>query len=138
MALPTFPLPGGHAMRPAPNSTHRFTPTGRSRPLPTLITALFTGLSMATPSWPQQAQGGGAPTATPNPATPTLNGAPHPIVAAAKTAMAPYQDYRKAEADGYRIFLPNVPQPLYHFTNYKQGWAATTHFDPLKPTSLLY
>jgi hypothetical protein len=39
------------------------------------------------------------------------------IVAAAKAAMAPYQDYHKALADGYRIFLPNVPQPLYHFTD---------------------
>jgi hypothetical protein len=33
------------------------------------------------------------------------------IVAAAKTAMAPYQDYRKALADGFVIFLPNIPQP---------------------------
>ncbi len=60
------------------------------------------------------------------------------IVAAAKVAMAPYQDYRKALADGYKIFLPNVPQPQYHFTNYAYGLAARSHFDPLKPTSLLY
>src|SRR5580698_7406787 len=33
------------------------------------------------------------------------------IVAAAKAAMDPYQDYRKALADGYEIFLPNIPQP---------------------------
>ncbi len=60
------------------------------------------------------------------------------IVAQAKTAMAPYQDYRKALADGFKIFLANVPQPQYHFTNYKAAVAATWHFDPLKPTSLLY
>jgi hypothetical protein len=60
------------------------------------------------------------------------------IVAAARTAMAPYQDYRKALADGYQIFLPNVPQPQYHFTKPGNGIAAWTHFDPLKPTSLLY
>lgn len=60
------------------------------------------------------------------------------IVAAAKQAMEPYQDYNKALADGYRIFLPNVPQPLYHFSNFDNGRAAATHFDPLKPTSLLY
>ena len=53
-------------------------------------------------------------------------------------AMAPYQDYRKALADGYRIFLPNLPQPQYHFTNYEYGLEAAFHFDPLKPTSLLY
>src|SRR5580658_5991090 len=60
------------------------------------------------------------------------------ILAAAKQAMEPYQDYRKALADGYRIFLPNIPQPQYHFTNYDNGREAATHFDPLKPTSLLY
>ncbi len=60
------------------------------------------------------------------------------IVAAAKTAMAPYQDYRKALADGFDIFLPNIPQPQYHFTKRINGLEAWVHFDPLKPTSLLY
>jgi hypothetical protein len=60
------------------------------------------------------------------------------IVAAAKEAMAPYQDYRKALADGYEIFLPNIPQPQYHFTKKEYGRDAWLHFDPLKPTSLLY
>jgi hypothetical protein len=60
------------------------------------------------------------------------------IVEAARTAMAPYQDYRKALADGYEIFLPNIPQPQYHFTKYENGREAATRFDPLKPTSLLY
>ncbi|HZD50355.1 MAG TPA: hypothetical protein VE178_16550 [Silvibacterium sp.] len=60
------------------------------------------------------------------------------IVAAAKGAMAPYQDYRKALADGYRIFLPDVPQAQYHFTQYAYAFEARSRFDPLKPTSLLY
>jgi hypothetical protein len=60
------------------------------------------------------------------------------IVAAAKEAMAPYQDYHKALADGYEIFLPNVPQPVYHFTKAEYGLEARSHFEPLKPTSLLY
>jgi hypothetical protein len=60
------------------------------------------------------------------------------IVAAAKQAMTPYQDYHKALADGYKIFLPNIPQPQYHFTKYANGWEARSRFDPLKPTSLLY
>jgi len=60
------------------------------------------------------------------------------IVAAAKTAMEPYQDYQKALADGYQIFLPNLPQPQYHFTKALNGLEARSHFDPLKPTSLLY
>lgn len=60
------------------------------------------------------------------------------IVISAKAAMEPYQDYRNALADGYRIFLPNLPQPLYHFTKAENGREAWRHFDPLKPTSLLY
>lgn len=60
------------------------------------------------------------------------------IVAAAKLAMAPYQDYHQAEADGYRPFFPHVKQPLYHFTNYAHMREANWRFDPLKPTSLLY
>jgi hypothetical protein len=60
------------------------------------------------------------------------------VVAAAKTAMAPYEDYHKALADGYEIFLPNVPQAQYHFTKYEYGRDAWLRFDPLKPTSLLY
>jgi hypothetical protein len=60
------------------------------------------------------------------------------VVAGAREAMEPYKDYRKALADGYRIFLPNVPQPQYHFTNYANARGAAHSFDPLKPTSLLY
>ncbi len=60
------------------------------------------------------------------------------VVAAAREAMEPYKDYRKALADGYRIFLPNVQQPQYHFTNYANAREAAHAFDPLKPTSLLY
>jgi hypothetical protein len=60
------------------------------------------------------------------------------VVAAAKAAMTPYQDYRKAIADGYEIFLPDVPQPQYHFTKVANALAARSQFDPSKPTSLLY
>jgi hypothetical protein len=60
------------------------------------------------------------------------------VLAAARQAMAPYQDYRKALADGYEIFLPNIPQSQYHFTHYAHALEARTHFEPLKPTSLLY
>jgi hypothetical protein len=60
------------------------------------------------------------------------------IVAAAKRAMGPYQDYHKALDDGYEVFLPNVPQSQYHFTKYAYALEARKTFDPLKPTSLLY
>jgi hypothetical protein len=60
------------------------------------------------------------------------------VVDRARAAMEPYKDYRKALANGYQIFLPNVPQPQYHFTKYEYGLEAREHFDPDKPTSLLY
>ncbi len=60
------------------------------------------------------------------------------ILAALRTAIAPYRDYHKALADGFKIFLPNVQQPQYHFTKRQYAAAAQMSFDPSKPTSLLY
>lgn len=60
------------------------------------------------------------------------------VVAAAKKAMEPYRDYHKALADGYRIFLPNVPQAIYHFSRRDYAIAARWQFNPAFPTSLLY
>ena len=50
----------------------------------------------------------------------------------------PYRDYRKALEDGYRIFLPNVPMKVYHFTHYGRSIWAGRSFDARKPSSLLY
>ena len=56
-----------------------------------------------------------------------------------RQAVARYQDVRVAEADGYRMFAPQVKnQPQYHFT---RNWNAMRNqfgFDPARPTSLLY
>jgi hypothetical protein len=60
------------------------------------------------------------------------------IVVAARKAADPYKDYRKALADGYSIFLPEVKQNVYHFTNNAQAFRNTMDFDPSRPTSLLY
>jgi len=60
------------------------------------------------------------------------------IVAAARKVMDRYADYRKALADGYAIFLPGVKQPVYHFTHDADFHENTVHFDPDRPTSLLY
>ena len=49
-----------------------------------------------------------------------------------------YRDYNVALNDGFRIFLPNVPQKEYHFTNYSNGFLEAFTFDPARPTSLLY
>ncbi len=60
------------------------------------------------------------------------------IVKTLRASIEKYKDYRVAMADGYRIFLPNIPQPMYHFTNYRIGYEAETRFDSSRPTSLLY
>ena len=60
------------------------------------------------------------------------------VLAAARQVMAQFRDYRAAARAGYHIFLPNVPQKIYHFTNYWNGFEARFRFDPQRPTSLLY
>jgi hypothetical protein len=56
-----------------------------------------------------------------------------------RQAIAKYQDVKVAEADGYKMFAPQIKnQPQYHFT---RGWNALRNqwgFDPARPTSLLY
>jgi hypothetical protein len=60
------------------------------------------------------------------------------IVAQLREGIEKYKDYRVALNDGFRIFLPDFPQPEYHFTSFKNGLSAASQFDPSKPTSLLY
>ncbi len=60
------------------------------------------------------------------------------VVEAARKVAEKYEDYRVALADGYKIFLPNLPQKQYHFTNYWYGFEAGQRFNPEHPTSLLY
>ncbi|HZU32209.1 MAG TPA: hypothetical protein VFB79_13915 [Candidatus Angelobacter sp.] len=60
------------------------------------------------------------------------------IVNEARPALEKYRDYHVALAEGFKIFLPNVPQKMYHFTNYENAMGEAFRFDPTKPTSLLY
>ena len=60
------------------------------------------------------------------------------VVAEVKATIERYKDYRKALADGYVIANPTLKQPQYHFTNGANTREADLHFDPTKPTSLLY
>jgi hypothetical protein len=60
------------------------------------------------------------------------------VVEAARQTAAKYRDYRLALKDGYQIFLPNVPQKQYHFTNKWHAVEAAFRFNPEHPTSLLY
>lgn len=60
------------------------------------------------------------------------------VVATVKAAIEHYADYRKALADGYVIANPKLKQPQYHFMNQANTREADLHFDPSKPTALLY
>ena len=60
------------------------------------------------------------------------------IVTTLRSAIAKYRDVNIAVADGYKPFLPNVPQDLYHFTKRGNGIKAAFAFDAAHPTSLLY
>jgi hypothetical protein len=56
-----------------------------------------------------------------------------------RRVLKPYHNYRVALAQGFRIFMPSVPQDVYHFTNY--AWSGDEYrgrFDPAHPGSLLY
>jgi len=74
----------------------------------------------------------------PRPPTPEDLKRADQIVATLKEVLEPYKDYRYALANGYQIFLPNMPQPEYHFNNYWNGFVESFTFDPARPTSLLY
>jgi len=60
------------------------------------------------------------------------------VVQTLKLAIEKYRDYRVALNKGFQPFLPNVPQPYYHFTKKFNGFKAALSFDPAQPTTLLY
>ena len=60
------------------------------------------------------------------------------IVTQLRSGIERYKDFHVALNDGYKIFLPNLPQPEYHFTSYWNGFLEAFNFDPARPTSLLY
>jgi hypothetical protein len=60
------------------------------------------------------------------------------IVRQLREAIERYKDYHVALADGFRIFMPNLPQSEYHFTSYQNAFLESFTFDPARPTSLLY
>jgi hypothetical protein len=74
----------------------------------------------------------------PRPASPQDWANADAIVEQLRPAIEKYKDYHVALADGFRIFMPNLPQSEYHFTNYENGFLETFTFDPTRPTSLLY
>jgi hypothetical protein len=61
------------------------------------------------------------------------------IVTTLRASMAKYHDVRRAEADGYALFAPELKaQRIYHYTRRRSAIAAAFRFDQAQPTSLLY
>jgi hypothetical protein len=60
------------------------------------------------------------------------------VAVQARQASEKYLNYHTALDDGFEIFHPEIPQKVYHFTNYRYAREAFQHFNPEHPTSLLY
>ena len=61
------------------------------------------------------------------------------VLAILRRAPAKYRNSRVALSEGYRIFLPTIPQEVYHFTFYPAAaQECAGHFNPARPGSLLY
>jgi hypothetical protein len=72
------------------------------------------------------------------PAKPGDAGRAEQVAEAARKAAEKYLDYHVALNDGFKIFHPEFPQKMYHFTNYGYAMEAAFRFNPEHPTSLLY
>jgi hypothetical protein len=72
------------------------------------------------------------------PLTPTDQRRAEAVLVDLKSGLERYKDYRAAIEDGYQPFLPQLPLPEYHFTNYRHAVREAFSFDPARPTSLLY
>jgi len=72
------------------------------------------------------------------PQTPEDAARANEVITQLRAGIEKYKDYHVALDDGYKIFLPHLPQPEYHFTNYVNGFLEAVTFDPSRPTSLVY
>jgi hypothetical protein len=73
------------------------------------------------------------------PATPEDETRAHDILEKLRSAIARYRNYQVALAQGMRIFLPEIPQDVYHFTDFAEtGREYQGRFDIAHPGSLLY
>jgi hypothetical protein len=71
-------------------------------------------------------------------ATPADSARAQQIIDTARKSLEKYKDVKTAEADGYKMFLPELKQKMNHFTNWKYAMEAGFRFNAEHPTSLLY
>jgi len=61
------------------------------------------------------------------------------IIATMRAKLSKYQDYRVAEADGYKPYMEQIPQEVYHFASRAHtGAEYAGEIDLERPGSLLY
>lgn len=72
------------------------------------------------------------------PSSPEDTARANEVITQLRAGLEKYKDYHVALNEGFKIFLPNLPQPEYHFTNYVNGFFEAFSFDASRPTSLLY
>jgi hypothetical protein len=60
------------------------------------------------------------------------------LVAQVRASIERYRDYKKALEDGYVIGNPKVDEPQFHFVKEANVLDSEHHFDPTKPSALLY
>ena len=60
------------------------------------------------------------------------------VVTDLQHALAKYQDYQAAQADGFKPFHPELKQKVVHFTKNWYALKAAFTFNSAEPTSLLY
>ena len=111
----------------------------------TAATAIAHGSDMAamtmgaTAGWMEEAMAKHMAYSSARPLTSSDSARAAQVIDELRQAIAKYQDVKAAEADGYKMFAPQIRnQPQYHFT---KGWNAIRNqwgFDPGRPTSLLY
>lgn len=73
------------------------------------------------------------------PATPEDLARARNLLETLRHSLKRYRNYRVALVQGMRIFLPSIPQDVYHFVDYPAtGEEYQGNFNPTRPGSLLY
>jgi hypothetical protein len=63
----------------------------------------------------------------------------HAVMDTLRRALVKYHDSRVALSEGFQVFLPAVPQEVYHFSDYSAAQQEYMgHSDPARPGALLY
>src|SRR5688500_1528752 len=93
----------------------------------------------AANDWKQEAMARHMAYSSIRPLTPADSVRAAHVIHELRQAVVKYQDVRLAEADGYKMFAPQLKnQTQYHFTRNRNAVRNQFGFDPARPTSRLY